>query len=182
MHPRDVAEHVQASVAAVSDRLARRKELGVSAVDLEGDTDLFVHFTSTVWSLGVAQARHVNAEGRVTISNSIGVDLSARQRVERVLHFGLEDYDSQPPTANLLDTHRHLLPLASWPKDDRGVAGVVAEHPEFRRPFFCRPGLREYHTHFQHEDDPWDRHREGLALHETVIGLLDDFRLRWVLR
>lgn len=181
MHPRDVAEHVQASVAAVSERLACRPELGVAAVDLEDDTDLFVRFTSTVWSLGMAQARHVDDRGRVMVTNTVGVDLSARQRVERVLHFGLDDYDSQPPTANLLDAGRRPLPFPSWPKE-QGVAGVVPEHPEFRRPFFCRPGLREYHRHFQHEDDPWDRHREGLALHETVIGLLDDFRMRWALR
>lgn len=38
---------------------------------------------------------------------------------------------------------------------------VVLAHPITREPFLCMPGVREYHSHPQHEGDSWDIHRSG---------------------
>ena len=37
---------------------------------------------------------------------------------------------------------------------------VVHSHPDTNRPFFCVPGIREYHEHPQHSGDSWLLHRE----------------------
>lgn len=107
------------------------------------------------------------------------IELTPPRTVGRVLALNLTQYDAQPPTAELLDAARRPLPPEAWPREF-GPQGIVPEHPLFRRPFFCRRGLREYHTHFQHEDDPWDRHREGLPLHAVVVELLHDLGVRWI--
>ena len=36
---------------------------------------------------------------------------------------------------------------------------IVQGHPKTGRPFFCVPGIREYHDHPQHSGDPWLLHR-----------------------
>lgn len=53
------------------------------------------------------------------------------------------------------------------------------DHPMYHRPFFCRRGLREYHSHEQHEEDPWAAWRDALSLRTIVLELLGDLRVRW---
>jgi hypothetical protein len=36
---------------------------------------------------------------------------------------------------------------------------IVASHPSTSRPFFCVPGVRQYHEHPQHSGDGWLLHR-----------------------
>lgn len=36
---------------------------------------------------------------------------------------------------------------------------VIQEHPLTHRPFICLPGIREYHSHYEHHDNHWDLHR-----------------------
>lgn len=57
------------------------------------------------------------------------------------------DYVS-PPVQALVDTE-------DGPRDL-----VVHSHPETNRPFFCVPGIREYHDHPQHSGDSWLLHRQ----------------------
>lgn len=182
MHPSDVEQYVAESVSSLVDRLASRPDLGIKEVVLATATDLHVRFVSS--NVGVSGPGPVQdpVTGKVYLQPAVLPDLSRRQQQELVLHCDLEDYDSQPPTANLLDGQLRPLPPHRWPRDLFGGRGVDPHHPTYGRPFFCRPGLREYHEHFHHEDDPWDLHREGLTLHETVIGLLGDFKHRWRLR
>jgi hypothetical protein len=178
VHPDDVADHVASSVEELVRQVARRPDLNVTRIDLEGP-DLRVHFDKKVWATFVQARRNVDAyTGEVTVHGQPYVDLRPPGTVQQVLLCRLDGYDAQPPTAELLDADGRPLPSDRWPREI-GQQGIVRDHPDFGRPFFCRRGLREYHSHFQHEDDPWDRHREGLALHTIVIELLDDLRLRW---
>lgn len=53
-----------------------------------------------------------------------------------------------PPVQALVDTDE-------GPRDL-----VVHSHPDTNRPFFCVPGIRQYHEHPQHSGDSWLLHRE----------------------
>jgi len=109
-------------------------------------------------------------------------DLGARPVTrEVILKMGCDDFDGQPPTAELLRDDASPLPPDEWPRD-LADQGIVRGHQIYGdRPFFCRPGLREFHTHPQHEDEPWDRYREALPLSQIALGLLVDLRKRWML-
>lgn len=104
-------------------------------------------------------------------------------KVERpmLLALNLTDFDGQPPTAELLLPDRTPLPAGEWPGSLDGQ-GIVNGHRDYNRPWFCRRGLREYHTHPQHEDNPWDAHREGLPLHSLIEELLGELAGRFVAR
>jgi hypothetical protein len=154
VHPDDVAEYVVEEVERTRQRLAARADLNVASVDLEDDVQLYVAFA--------------------------GVDLSQSSRRRLVAHLDCTDFDGQPPTAELMLPDRTPLPPGQWPKD-LIEQGIVQNHPDFKRPFFCRPGFREFHTHPQHEDEPWDKYRESITLEHVVIDLLDDLVHRWVL-
>lgn len=181
MHPADVQIYVNDCVEEVGTQIERRPDLKVQSVDLVNNVDLYVHFTKTRWGLaGISRKYRDPFTRQETQLQELTLDLGQRQVLNLALKFNLENFDYDPPTAELVDAQRNPLPANAWPKT-LGRQGIVAEHPQFARPFFCRRGLREYHTHFQHEDDPWDLHREGLALHTIVIELLDDLRGRWTL-
>jgi putative metal binding uncharacterized protein len=184
MHPDDVADCIGGELGRLREETAQAPELNVGAVDLENDVDLYVQFTKVerprlradvqagVLGPGGAQIRQV-FEG-------IDLSASATSRRDLLLYSNCTGYDGDPPTAELLLPDRTPLPRQQWPQ---GLIrrGIVDGHRDYDRPFFCRPGLREYHTHPQHEDDPWDLHRESLRLHRIVLALLDELQHRWVL-
>jgi hypothetical protein len=184
VHPADVAEHVAASVEVLLEELQHYPDLGVVEPVLEHETDLYIRFVKTERALvecavntGLLSAR---GGGTALLYRVPDLGKPPTQR-ELILRMDLTDYDGQPPTAELLLPDRTTLPAAEWPKAV-GNQGIVREHPDYGRPFFCRRGLREYHSHPQHADDPWDRHREGLSLAALVIELLGDLRGRWICR
>lgn len=179
MHPSDVEQYVAECVAVLRDRLADRRDLNVVDVVLASPTDLHVRFVRSNVGVSAPGPLRDPVSGRMYLQPAVLPDLSRQRQDELVLHCDVADYDSQPPTADLLDATLRPLPASGWPRDLFGGRGVDPLHPTLKRPFFCRAGLREYHEHFHHEDDPWDLHREGLTLHETVIGLLGDFKDRW---
>jgi hypothetical protein len=172
---------VQSEVAEVEARLSQYPELGVTSIVLEAHTSLYIGFNK-------------RERGTMTAGLPSGLLLSGGQEVVRqyevpdlgaapvlrqlVLLLDLTNFDGDPPTAELLRDDRSPLPPGEWPM--LGGGGIVADHPHFKRPFFCRRGLREFHTHPQHEDEPWDRYREGFSLHALVAELLGDLAHRWV--
>jgi hypothetical protein len=182
MHPDLVRAYVDECVTEVRSRVEGRPELGVIRVDYERDRpELFVHFdhqqheTETVTAVSavilpngqqLAQPRQIPILGGTTTTRRL------------ILHMELDAFDLQPPTANLLGDIDQPLPPSEWPTSFEG-RGIVANHPIYHRPFFCRRGLREYHSHQEHEDDPWDLWRDGLALHQIVTALLEGLRTRW---
>jgi hypothetical protein len=180
MHPEDVAEFVAESVGVLAEKLQQNPELG-GPPHLEG-TKLYIPFLKMERTL----IRHAvdtglvgPGGGGVSVVHQVPLLGQPPTTRELILHLDLADYDGQPPTAELLLPDRSQLPAPEWPKSIHGQ-GIVASHKDYGRPFFCRRGLREYHSHPQHEDDPWDKYREHLALHQIVIELLDGLRNTWI--
>jgi hypothetical protein len=156
--------------------------LNVNAVELENDVELYVAFSKIERARARLEvpAAVLGPGGAQVTAVMEGLDLSQTTRRELILHSNCGRYDFDPPTAELLLPDRTPLPRELWPQDlSRG--GLVDGHRDFDRPFFCRAGLREYHTHPQHADNPWDIHRESLRLHRIVLALLDDLQHRWML-
>lgn len=182
MHPGVVRSFVDASVVEMRDRLEGRLDLGVVDVVLDIDApEVFVAFDHHEHETEVvATASPLLLPGGKQLTRNHRVPILGRPSRQRrlTLHMGLEGFDLVPPTANLRGDTGEPLPADQWPTSFSG-AGIVNDHPTFHRPFFCRRGLREYHSHPQHEDDPWARWRDVLPLYAIVIELLGDLRVRW---
>lgn len=105
--------------------------------------------------------------------------LDRRQESSIVLALKCDNYDTDPPSlaymANWEATQE--LSFEAWPK---GV-GVVQQHPVTGKPFLCRPGLREFHTHFQHGDEPWDKYRGHIRPRDLLLSIAKDLRSKQVL-
>jgi hypothetical protein len=183
MHPGDVAAHVAAEVAELELRLQAEPELGVTDVELEDETNLFVHFRKRERPriAAIAPGSTIGPAGESISVRFEGIDLTRVSERELILFLECDGLDGRPATAQLLTADRSPLPPAEWPTD-LSRQGVVHGHRDYDRPFFCRRGLREFHTHPQHADQPWDRYREELPLHSIVLELLRDLRTRWMLR
>jgi hypothetical protein len=185
MHPADVADYVGDAVATLIAHLADAPDLRAGVPQLENDVHCYIPITvSERATVEHAVPSNLVLPGGIGIQTVFRVpDLAASSKRDRelVLHLDLTGYDADPPTAELLLPDRAPLPPEQWPKSTDGQ-GIVASHPDYPRPFFCRRGLREYHSHPQHEDDPWDRHREELPLYAVVREVLHDLQTRLVLR
>lgn len=187
MHPAHVAEFVAAEV----DELRRRAShtgLPITAIELEGDVLLYVGLElvrrSRLSTRSPDGSMPVGA-GLITTDGFAFEnvpDLSVRpERVSWWLLCDLADFDSQAPTAELLRSDRTPLPREEWPADVKN-GGIVDGHLQWDRPWFCRAGFREYHTHPEHEDRPWDEIRgDGAPLHGLVLGLVTDLVDRFLL-
>jgi len=51
------------------------------------------------------------------------------------------------------------------------ISHLVQAHPPHQLPFLCLPGVREYHAHPAHSNDPWLTHRNS---GEGTLGFLID--------
>lgn len=183
MHPDDVAEYVAGQVEILKEQTSARTDLHVRAIDLENRVHLYVAFDKLERRsvTGVAEASVLAPGGSPVGISFTGIDLSRpTTRRPLVAHFDCTDFDGDPPTLELLTADRTLLAFDQWPKDLAG-GGIVANHPIFKRPFICRRGLREFHTHPEHEDQPWDRFRESLTLPQVALELLEDLQRKWTL-
>lgn len=183
MHPADVAEHVLGEVAELQRSLEDMPELGVNKLDLEHEVELYIGFRKV--DRPRLQAAVVpgllGPGGKPLQIPHQAIDLSQKRERELILHMNCENLDGDPPTAELLLPNRMPLPRDDWPQD-LTRAGLAHGHPEYDRPFFCRRGLREYHSHPGHQEDPWDIYREAVSLHVIALELLDDLHKRWTLR
>lgn len=182
MHPEDVTELVATEVTRLRERVATAPQLRVADVALSGfSVDVRFEKEERPRIQGHVPSRLQGPGGQGIQLVYEVPDLGRTERRALVLHLDCADFDGQPPTAELRLPNGTPLPGEQWPSD-LSRQGVVHGHPDYPRPFFCRRGLREYHTHPQHEDDPWDRHREALSLHQLVLELLGDLQTRWTLR
>lgn len=178
MHPADVAALVSEEVDAISTVLRSDPSFGVEEVALNGVL-LDVTFSKPVHRIveTAEPSGLFHPSGARYIKRGTAVELAGTAR-RLVLRFDVEDFDGQPPTAELLDAHGEPLDPDAWPRDLPG-RGIIRRHPVYLRPFFCRRGLREYHSHPGHEANPWDRHREELSLTDIVVELMTDLATRW---
>jgi hypothetical protein len=181
MHPTLIRSFLSESVADLRSRLVGDDYAGVElALDLDVP-ELIVAFDHEEFATIPAQASSglLDAAGRQLVEVQRVPILGAPRHVRRIrLRMNLDRFDLQAPTAELLDETGQPLPAADWPHQWR-VGGIIDGHREYNRPFFCRPGLREYHSHPQHEDQPWAKFREMLPLHQIVVDLIGDMRTRF---
>lgn len=73
------------------------------------------------------------------------------------------NFDLWPPSVEFIEplTGEHAPPpVQALVETDEGPRDlVVHSHPDTDRPFFCVPGIRQYHEHPQHSGDSWLLHR-----------------------
>jgi hypothetical protein len=181
MHPDDCAELVAEGVEALRARApAYRPDLAIEEIRLDGPFDLRVTMRVRRYRTGAqTQPLLLLPDGRQVVQSVPVLDLASRQERILVVRAQCEGFDGQPPLVELLDAGGQPLGPGDWPQDT-ARRGIVANHPRYKRPFFCRPGVREFHEHPQHEDDPWDRHREGLTLDGIVLSIVADLQTRFV--
>jgi hypothetical protein len=74
------------------------------------------------------------------------------------------NFDLEPPSVEFIDPFTGEYappPVQALVDTDEGPRDlVVHSHPDTNRPFFCVPGIRQYHDHPQHSGDSWLLHRE----------------------
>jgi hypothetical protein len=77
------------------------------------------------------------------------------RRVE--FRFTCDDWDDLPPSLSLFDPDTgDELGWDRWPQQGWSAGPT---HPTTGKPFLCLPGIREYHTHTSHLNDPWSGYR-----------------------
>ncbi|MGD0454704.1 MAG: putative metal-binding protein [Solirubrobacteraceae bacterium] len=179
MHPQEVAALVAAEFGDLRERIAARPDARVRRAELREPTLIAVEFVARVYqSEVVGEGVIVPVPGGFQQAGRRVPILGAVEETPLTLLVNCENWDGQPPECDL--RRPDGSELQDWPKDPMGQ-GIVRGHPIYTRPFFCRPGTREYHSHPVHEDDPWDRYREGYTLDGIVAGLLEDLINRWTL-
>lgn len=196
MHPDDVRDFVAQCYGELRAMLGEHPELGVKTTELDG-TDICVlmgvgHAAAT--AVDPALAREIAGDKKLIIAVGPGQyqevvfgapvvpDLSQIVERELLLRVRCDDFDGQPPLAELLrPSDRSPLPDDEWPKDGTG-RGIVPNHPKYKRKFFCRPGFREFHEHVEHEDHPWDQIRAESTLAHRLLLLIHDLKFRWKLQ
>ena len=96
------------------------------------------------------------------------------QRRDRILVARLhcDNYDTDPPAFSFVTdwSADQELPFSAWPKGP----GIVERHHLTGRPFLCKPGVREFHRHFQHGDESWEKYRGLLRPREVLQQLAAD--------
>jgi hypothetical protein len=105
--------------------------------------------------------------------------LDRRQESSIVVALRCDNYDTDPPSLAFMTNWEATqeLPFEAWPKG----AGVVQQHPVTEKPFLCRPAVREFHSHFQHGDEPWDKYRGHIRPRDLLLSIAKDLRSKQVL-
>lgn len=90
----------------------------------------------------------------------IGQDIPAMTACVRV---DFTNFDVWAPSVEFIDpfTGEYAAPpVQALIETNEGPQDlVVHSHPDTNRPFFCVPGIRQYHEHPQHSGDSWLLHR-----------------------
>ncbi len=72
------------------------------------------------------------------------------------LQLDFTDWDEQAPSGSLRNSAGEVL--LSLPPNPTGVFNP-GPHPVTGRPFLCTAGIKEYHIHPSHLNEPWDQFR-----------------------
>lgn len=104
--------------------------------------------------------------------------LGQRREATIIAALDCTQYDTDPPSLAFFADWEATMELAfeQWPK---GI-GMVQRHPKTGKPFLCRPGIREFHTHVQHGDEPWDKYRGRVRPRDLFLNLARDLRQKQV--
>ncbi len=116
--------------------------------------------------------------GAVGFAGSLVPDLGRRSTATIVAVLRCDHYDTNPPSLGFVTDWdaEHDLPFVQWPK---GI-GMIHQHYATGKPFLCRPGVREFHAHIQHGDQPWDRYRGNVRPRDILHDLARDLRTKQV--
>ena len=183
MHPADVTDLVDEEIVELQRQIDNRHDLAVRDLSRTSDTEVRIRFAAAAHrseTVPMPSGLILPGAGGVAMQPLIKVPiLGVRDQADFILRVRCDGWDARPPEIDLLDKSGHEL--VTWPNDTTGH-GIVSGHPDYTRPFFCRPGTREFHSHPVHADDPWDTYREGMPLYGIILGLLGDLTHRWVMR
>jgi len=104
-----------------------------------------------------------------------GIPLLGQRRTEPIVAaLDCDNYDTDAPSFAFVTgwDGTEVRPFEKWPQGP----GMVDRHYKTGKPFLCRPGTREFHSHIQHLDEPWDRYRGRLRLRDLVLGVARDLQ------
>jgi hypothetical protein len=175
MHPDDVAALVADEFGDLERALQARGDPSVGAARLVEATLITVELSTRAYESETVGSGLLLPGGMQTARR---VPILGTRRRDLMLVVRCDGWDGRPPEFDL--RLRDGATLEQWPKGTTN-GGIAIGHPNYRRPFFCRPGTREFHTHPVHADDPWDKYREGYSLSGITLGLLEDLANRWVM-
>lgn len=101
-------------------------------------------------------------------------EFQAQGRTPLRLRFNCQNWNTQPPSVDLLDSTGTCLQQLPG-----GLPSVfnVSAHPSTGRPFVCMRGSLEYHTHPSHRTDPWENLRTSDDY--TLGGILTQLWHAW---
>ena len=89
--------------------------------------------------------------------------------------FNCEGWDEEPPSLTLHNPESgQELCWENWPKE---AWSVLARHPITGKPFLCLRGIREYHTHNRHLNDPWEAYRPMSSY--SLLSIIDRVHQRF---
>lgn len=100
---------------------------------------------------------------------------TAPDRTTLRLRCNFSDWDELPPSIELLNSEG--ASLTSLPANPTGVFNGTL-HPTVGRPFICTAGVREFHTHSSHTNEPWEQFRgkSGFDLGDILTKLWHAWR------
>lgn len=116
----------------------------------------------------------------IPTANGAVLDLGRRSEGTIVVTLRCDNFDTDPPSLAFVAGWDATLelPYAQWPKGP----GVVPAHHATGKPFLCRPGVREFHNHIQHGDEPWERYRSYVRPSQLLRQLAHDLRTKQVIQ
>lgn len=159
----------------------------VSRAKVARQVDVFKASSATYRDRGIVLLAHDDLVVDVGFCCRLPIGQSAPGVVAMPLAARLEfsNYDVWAPSVDFIDPlSRDLLPHAPLlrgldfrpggrPSPTGPIDVFVDVHPDTKRTFVCKRGVREYHEHFEHSGDRWLLYRgDGLG---TLAHICDLF-------
>lgn len=112
-------------------------------------------------SIALLDERILASRGWVIHSRVFPVlDISFRsnERQELRVKLGFDDWNDTPPSVDLCAPDGTFLMALPQPRPGNNIFNAGA-HDRTKRPFVCMIGVREYHTHASHLNEPWPNYK-----------------------
>jgi len=140
-------------------------DLEVSRLKLERELALWRENEETYRRRGWILLDHREVEVDVGFLGRLPIGGQPIPAMTACIRIDFTNFDLSPPSVEFIDplTGAYAAPpVQALVETDEGPRDlVVHSHPDTNRPFFCVPGIREYHDHPQHSGDSWLLHRDS---------------------